>query len=147
MQDIIPQRNWTIHKVAWRDPDDNTEMYAILDPDGFGRLVGDRQDAWDLYWRLSKFLETGQDDGSIDEDDEALGWRWLTITEAEEYARDLALADRDVALGEGFNTRTIRLAAADGRLRAQKVGGIWKVELSDFRGWLKNEYRPRRVST
>jgi hypothetical protein len=131
---------WTIHPVKERhpDPDRPWEPFAILDSGEFGYLLGERWQVAELVTVLQAFLERGEMSEAIDDDDEALGTRWLTISEAVEEANAF---DPDKYPLDGSTDYRIRQAARrgdwleNGRAK-QDSGGRWKFHARRFRGWL-----------
>lgn len=64
---------------------EQTGMFAVLPDDmSNGLLIGELQDVLSLYKTLKQFIENDIHDSPIDNLDEQLGWKWLTITEISE---------------------------------------------------------------
>jgi len=131
---------WTIHPIRERhpDPDHPWQPYALLDSDGFGYILGERWQVEELLPVLKAFLDDGVVDEPIDDDDEALGTRWLTISEAVEEAH--AFDSEKYTLTESTDYR-IRQAARRGNWlengkAKQDSSGRWKFHARRFRGWL-----------
>jgi hypothetical protein len=141
-QEADSSNPWTLHPVVVADPrNDPWRPYAILDPDGYGMLIGDKWNVVELHQALGVFLEKGLLSEPILDDDEALGWRWFTINEAIEEAH--RYDPDEYPLGETTAQR-IRMAAQRGAIRGwkQTESGRYKFSASRFRHWLvKNAER------
>ena len=101
-------------------------------------MLGERWQVEELLPVLMAFLEHGEMDGPIDDDDEALGTKWLTISEAVEAAH--AFDAVKYPIGESTDYR-IRQAARRGNWlengkAKQDSSGRWKFHARRFRGWL-----------
>jgi len=66
-------------------------MYAICADDEHCFLVGESNEVADLAATLARFLETGEQSEPLDDLDEKLGHRWLTVSQAAtEYGMPLS---------------------------------------------------------
>ena len=84
---------FTIHPLYEASGGEETlpPMYAICADEEYCFLVGEREDVADLAATLARFLENGEQGEEIDNLDERLGHRWLTVTEAsQEYDMPLS---------------------------------------------------------
>lgn len=126
--------DWTVHPVV---ADDGWQAVAALDAGGHGFLIGERWQVEELYHTLAAYLERGEADEALADDDESLGWRWLTMNEAilvaheynpDEYPLETKTAER------------IRRAAQRGSLAHKKTeSGRYKFPAARFRGWLRRD--------
>lgn len=127
---------WTIHPTI--DYDVPSGMYALLDSDGYGYLLGERYQVFEAWQRLGQFLFEGVEDEPIPDDAEELGHKWLSISEA---AHEAVLYD-PVAFGsvtrENLHDRIRRQAQRSPRTigASHTPTGRWKFQARRFRGWL-----------
>ncbi len=134
------QIKFTLHPIQ-EHGNDADPLYAILPDDGTpGFVVGEAREVRALAKRLARFVETNRDDGPVDEYDERLGRKWVTIAQA----RDLA-----DGLGRQIERVTIRWACRTGRIHhAQREGRDWRMPQSAFLAWLhRGDHKPGPKST
>lgn len=135
---------WTLHPVTPANRDDSWRAFALLDPDGYALLIGERWQVAEVIGVLRLFLERGLLSEPIPEDAEELGHKWLTIAEAVTEAHTYDPAEYPI--GEVTAAR-IRQAARRGTIggAVQNGGGRWKFQARRFRYWLvKNAERKQR---
>ena len=135
---------WTLHPAVpvWRD--DPWRPYALLSPEGHGFLIGEKWQLVEAVEAIRLFIERGLLSEPIREDDEALGHKWLSISEA--VAEANAYDPAEYPLGETTAAR-IRQAARRETIggAVQDGGGRWKFQNRRFRHWLiKNAERKQR---
>lgn len=145
LPDVEPETTnenlWTLHPVIPAGRDDPWRPYALLDPDGYGHLLGEKWQVVEAAEAIRVFLERGLMSEPIAEDDEALGTRWLTIQEAMEEAN--RFDPEEYKLDENLANR-IRMAARRGAIGgvAQDPSNRYKFQARRFRYWLvKNQKR------
>lgn len=139
--DTTNEPAWTLHPVIPVSRDDAWRPYAVLDPDGYGFLVGEAWQVAELAEALRLFLERGLMSHPIAEDAEELGTRWLTISEA--MAEAHAFDPDEYPLNDNLAAR-IRQAARRGTIGGvvQDNTGRYKFQARRFRHWLvKNQQR------
>lgn len=110
-------------------------MYAILPDDGTrGYNVGELWEIEQLRDKLTALLESGQHDGEISHLHEQLGFKWLTIPEAQE------LIERQT--WQKIPTSTLTNACRSGHIaNAIKQGRDWRFPQMSFLHWVK--HRPK----
>lgn len=140
VENEAPYATWTIHPVAERfpDPDHPWQPFALLDSGGFGFLLGERWQAAELLPVLQAFLERGESAEPIYDDDEAFGYRWLTISEAVQVAHEF---DAEKYPLDGKADYRIRQAARRGNWlengsARQTDSGRWQFRADRFERWL-----------
>jgi len=127
---------FTLHQIGNQDPDDKWRGYAIMPDDGTGGfLVGDTASIHALAKRLNRFLENERHDGKIPSLDERLGWQWMSIAQAVEFARDQNIP---------IAASTIRMACTSKKISDAKLEGkTWRFPRATFMGWLKRSTHQR----
>lgn len=145
--DIEPETTnenpWTLHPLIPAGRDDPWRPFGLLDPDGYGHLIGEKWQVLEAYEVLKLFLERGLMSEPIAEDDEALGTRWLTIQEAMEEAH--RFDPDEYKLDENLANR-IRMAARRGTIGGvvQDSSNRYKFQARRFRYWLVQNARKRQ---
>ena len=119
---------WEIHKLD--DGVGRPPIFALIpDDETTGIVIGEVKDVRAVVERLSRFVETGQHDGEIEETDRQLGAKWLTASEA---SRDW-----------GIPQSSITWACRQGLIReAEKGPRGWEFPQRHFLAWLN--HRPGR---
>lgn len=127
---------YTVHPIDQPGERDLAPLYALICSDGTGYALGTLAEVEEIAGKLNRLIDTAEHDGSIDQLDERLGWRWLTIRQAVELAAD--------ETGQDVPPVTIRRACAAGNIGgAKKEAGAWRMPAVRFRWWLNNVYAPR----
>lgn len=131
---------WTIHPLEGSDQDGETLMWALLDADGYGFLLGERWQVAELLPVLTAFLNRGEHGEMVD--DEAIGARYLTIAEACEMAQEYDPTSCPYSTPEEQDRLRRRLQRNIQRGNIQGVKrdpqGRYRLRASSFRGWLAN---------
>ena len=132
-------QSWTVHPVISHD---DWEAYALLDENGIGFLIGERHEVQSAINALIAALD-GILAEPIKEDDESLGTRWLSISEA---CHEAHAYDPDAYPLDSNLAYRIRQAARRGALTGAYQGpsNRWKFQARRFRHWLAKEkaHRP-----
>lgn len=123
----------TVHAFV-TDPDE-APMYAVLpDDDTRGYVIGELWEVEQLRDKLTRLLEEGTHDGEIYEFHHQLGGKWLTTTEAQEFA-----ANR----GDDIARATLTAAIRRGDIKhAEKNGRDWLISENSLRSWLNHRPKP-----
>lgn len=126
---------WTLHPVIVPDRDDTWRAFALLDPDGYGTLIGEAWQVADALDALRTFMETGLLSEPVREDDEALGTRWLSTSEAAALAHQY---DPERYPNVEHASQAIRQAARRGSLKGFVQTGTnrYKFQERRLRYWL-----------
>jgi len=114
---------WSIHPIDGSDEGEGA-LYALLPDDGsHGLRIGELADVRVVVDRLSRFLETGQNDGEISDYDYQIA-PWMGVHEAlEEW---------------GIPRPTVTLACRNGEIEgAEKVANRWQFPQAMFLAWLR----------
>lgn len=108
------------------------KMWAIIPDDGTdGFIIGEWDSVIAAHAALTWLIESGGADEEVNELDERLGTKWLSVSEA---AREYGVPDK-----------SIRDAAANGRIKYSKFqNGLWKFPERTFRSWHRDKYRPKK---
>lgn len=131
---------WTIHPLEGSDQDGEALMWALLDADGYGFLLGEQWQVAELLPVLTAFLERGEHAEMVD--DEAIGARYLTIAEACALAHEYDPAKYPYTTPEEQDRlrRRIQRNIQRGNIYGAKRDpqGRYRIRASSFRGWLAN---------
>jgi len=123
--------NWTTAVFDTPDGEGSYRMWAVIPDDGTnGLIIGEWESVLAVHAALTRLIETGQADEQVDELDERLGHRWLSVSEA---ARQYSVP-----------VDTVRYAAREGNIpMARKQGRDWRFPQRKFLWWLSEVYNPR----
>lgn len=126
-----PPVDFTTAVFTTHDGVEQYPMWAIIPNDGTsGFIVGEWPSVLALYQSLQRLVESNQADEQVNELDERLGHRWLSVSEA--------AARFDVPVD------TVRYAAREGHIpMTQKEGNEWRFPQRKFLWWLHRKYTPR----
>lgn len=128
---------WSINPVIDSDRDGDM-MYALLDADGYGFLLGEHWQVAELLPVLAAFLNDGAHNEPVD--DEAVGAKYFTIAEMCEEANryDPAEYPHNTPEDQDRLRRRLQRNIQRGNLWGVKQDpqGRYKVRASAFRGWL-----------
>jgi len=129
----MKKNRFTIHSIESYGEE---PMYALAvhDPNApdadAAFLLGTDKDVRSAYEALARFIETGKHAGIMDDFDERLGMKWLTVPEATALSR---------ALSYPVSAPSIRRAASLGRIRgAKREGRDWRFPQARFLHWIRN---------
>lgn len=125
------KKPFTLHLI--RNVEGEEKLKAILPKDGSrGLIIGEDWEVKALRDLLNDYLETGKNNGKIDELHEQLGFEWLTVGDAE-------------LLNPEIPGRTIRWAAKHGWIQhSEKNGRDWRFPKMSYMNWVRNRPKPGR---
>lgn len=128
---------WSIHPLEGSERD-GEPLWVLMDSDGYGHLIGDKQQVSELLPVLAAFLERGEHAEVVD--DEVIGARYLSIAEA------CALANEYDYVGYPYHTpeeqdrlrRRLQRNIQRGNIPGVKQDpqGRYRIRATSFRGWL-----------
>lgn len=137
VEDETEYATWTIHPLEGSDQEGEM-MYALLDGDGNGFLLGERWEIAELLPVLTAFLERGEHGEMVD--DETIGARYLSIAEACEMAQEYDPTKYPYSTAEEQDRlrRRLQRNIQRGNILGVKRDpqGRYRLHASSFRGWL-----------